>query len=122
MHEKFALGAKHVRVAIYFCYARKRQLSRENGKQTCMKIRLGGEARSRSNIFLLRKEKTAFQIKREANVHEKFALGGEARSRSNIFLLRKNILQGLVMVSTGIMQLEKRVARDALNSTIKIKR
>ena len=48
--------------------------------------------------------------------------GGEARSRSNIFLLRKNILQGLVMVSTGIMQLEKRVARDALNSTIKIKR
>ena len=89
MHEKFALGAKHVRVAIYFCYARKRQLSRE---------------------------------KREANVHEKFALGGEARSRSNIFLLRKNILQGLVMVSTGIMQLEKRVARDALNSTIKIKR
>ena len=88
MHEKFALGAKHVRVAIYFCYARKRQLSRENGKQTCMKIRLGGEARSRSNIFLL----------------------------------RKNILQGLVMVSTGIMQLEKRVARDALNSTIKIKR
>ena len=47
---------------------------------------------------------------------------GEAHSRSNTFLLRKNILQGLVMVSTGIMQLEKRVARDALNSTIKIKR
>lgn len=47
---------------------------------------------------------------------------GEARSRSNTFLLRKNILQGLVMVSTGIMQLEKRVARDASNSTIKIKR
>jgi len=40
-----------------------------------MKIRPGGEARSRSNIFLLRKEKTAFQRKREANVHEKFALG-----------------------------------------------
>lgn len=33
-----------------------------------------------------------------------------------------NILHGLVMVSTGIMQLEKRVARDALNSKIKIKR
>lgn len=31
-------------------------------------------------------------------------------------------LQGLVMVSTGIMQLEKRVVRDTLNSTIKIKR
>ena len=29
---------------------------------------------------------------------------------------------GLVMVSTGIMKLEKRVARDASNSTIKIKR
>lgn len=38
-----------------------------------------------------------------------------------IFLLRKNIT-GLVMVSTGIMQLEKRVVRDTLNSTIKIKR
>ena len=34
----------------------------------------------------------------------------------------KYILYGLVMVSTGIMKLEKRVARDALNSTIKIKR
>jgi len=42
-----------------------------------MKIRPGGEARSRSNIFLLRKEKTAFQRKREANVHEKFALGAK---------------------------------------------
>ena len=31
-------------------------------------------------------------------------------------------LQGLVMVSTGIMKLEKRVAGDASNSTIKIKR
>ena len=29
---------------------------------------------------------------------------------------------GLVMVSTGIMKLEKLAARDALNSTIKIKR
>lgn len=31
-------------------------------------------------------------------------------------------IYGLVMVSTGIMKLEKRVARDASNSTIKIKR
>ncbi len=86
-----------------------------------MKIRPGGEARSRSNIFLLRKEKTAFQ-KNGKQTCMKNLPWGEARSRSNIFLLRKNILQGLVMVSTGIMQLEKRVARDALNSTIKIKR
>ena len=31
-------------------------------------------------------------------------------------------IYGLVMVSTGIMKLEKRVARDASNSKIKIKR
>ena len=31
-------------------------------------------------------------------------------------------IYGLVMVSTGIMKLEKRVARDALNSKLKIKR
>lgn len=31
-------------------------------------------------------------------------------------------IYGLVMVSTGIMKLEKRVARDALNSKFKIKR
>ena len=67
-----------------------------------------GEARV---IFLLRR--------REANVHES-SPDGEAHSRGNI-LLRKT-LQGLVMVSTGIMKLEKRVARDASNSTIKIKR
>ena len=80
-----------------------------------------GEARSRSNIFLLRKEE---KLSRENGKQTcmKNSPGGEARSRSNTFLLRKNILQGLVMVSTGIMQLEKRVARDALNSTIKIKR
>lgn len=41
--------------------------------------------------------------------------------RGNIFCFAKT-LQGLVMVSTGIMQLEKRVVRDTLNSTIKIKR
>ena len=80
-----------------------------------------GEARSRSNIFLLRKEE---KLSRENGKQTcmKDRPKGEARSRSNTFLLRKNILQGLVMVSTGIMQLEKRVARDALNSTIKIKR
>lgn len=47
---------------------------------------------------------------------------GEMRSRSNIFSLRSKKLQGLVMVSTGIMKLEKRAAGDASNSTIKIKR
>ena len=86
-----------------------------------MKDRPKGEARSCSNIFLLRKEE---KLSRENGKQTcmKDRPKGEARSRSNTFLLRKNILQGLVMVSTGIMQLEKRVARDALNSTIKIKR
>ncbi len=86
-----------------------------------MKDRPGGEARSRSNTFLLRKEE---KLSRENGKQTcmKDRPKGEARSRSNTFLLRKNILQGLVMVSTGIMQLEKRVARDASNSTIKIKR
>ncbi len=51
-----------------------------------MKIRPGGEARSRSNIFLLRKEKTAFQRKREANVHEKFAL---VKEKQKGFAIRK---------------------------------
>ena len=86
-----------------------------------MKDRPKGEARSCSNIFLLRKEE---KLSRENGKQTcmKDRPKGEARSRSNTFLLRKNILQGLVMVSTGIMQLEKRVARDASNSTIKIKR
>ena len=86
-----------------------------------MKNRPKGEARSRSNTFLLRKEE---KLSRENGKQTcmKDRPKGEARSRSNTFLLRKNILQGLVMVSTGIMQLEKRVARDASNSTIKIKR
>lgn len=37
-------------------------------------------------------------------------------------LLVSIIIYGLVMVSTGIMKLEKRVARDASNSKLKIKR
>ncbi len=42
-----------------------------------MKDRPGGEARSRSNTFLLRKEEKLSREKREANVHEKFALGAK---------------------------------------------
>ena len=39
-----------------------------------------------------------------------------------LYGLNDRKIYGLVMVSTGIMKLEKRVARDASNSTIKIKR
>ena len=52
-----------------------RSFPEKNGKQTCMKNSPEGEARSRSNIFLLRKEEKLSRKKREANVHEKFAWG-----------------------------------------------
>ena len=42
--------------------------------------------------------------------------------RVAIFFATQKTLQGVVMVSTGIMKLEKRVAGDALNSKLKIKR
>ena len=48
-------------------------------------------------------------------IHRKRYLVCE-RAASEIYIY------GLVMVSTGIMKLEKRVARDASNSKIKIKR
>lgn len=50
------------------------------------------------------------------------ALLPKSNNMDAVFLHPYQIKHGPVMVSTGIMKLEKRAARDASNSKIKIKR